>query len=55
MKLQHQNEKLAQYSRRNCVIIHGLEEINDENTNDLALNFFENNLGITGTNESDID
>ena len=32
-----------QYSRRNCHLIHGITEKNQENTDDLALEFSEEN------------
>ena len=40
---------LEQYSRRNCLLIHGVEEKDRENTDKLALDVFNNNLEINTT------
>ena len=49
-------DALEQYGRRNCLIIHGLPEADNdrENTDELACNFIQDNLKITVTT-SDID
>jgi len=36
LKLKEENETLAQCTRRNCLILHGIKEKNEENTNLLA-------------------
>ena len=53
-EMQEEFEKLAQYSRRNCLIIHGIEMKSGENTNEICKNFFETSLGIK-INNHDID
>jgi len=47
LKLKEENEKLAQYTRINCLILYGIKEEHEENTNLLAKNFFVNKLNIT--------
>ena len=53
-ELQHQNQNLenrieeqAQYSRRNCLIIHGLQVSQNESTDQLVLDTFQRCLGVT--------
>ena len=53
-ELQHQNQNLenqieeqAQYSRRNCLIVHGLQVSQNESTDQLVLDTFQRCLGIT--------
>ena len=53
-EMQEEFEKLAQYSRRNCLIIHGIEMKSGENTNEVCKNFFETSVGIK-INSHDID
>ena len=43
-----------QYSRRNCFLIHGITERNQENTDDLALEIFREKLDIEIT-QRDLD
>ena len=47
---ERQIEEMEQYSRRNCVVIHGLKHQNEENetedTDDTAIKFFKNDLNI---------
>ena len=39
-------EDLQQYSRRNCILIHGIPEEREEITDELALDIFNNKLGL---------
>ena len=39
-------EDFQQYSRRNCILIHGIPEEREENTDGLALDIFNNKLGL---------
>ena len=39
-------EDLQQYSRRNCVLIHGIPEEREEITEELALDIFNNKPGL---------
>ena len=43
-----------QYSRRNCLLIHGISETDGENTDELVLNTVQNNMEIT-LSPGDID
>ena len=45
-RLQDTVEAMEQYSRRNCIIIHGLEQKQNEDTDQLAINFFKNRLKV---------
>jgi len=54
LKLKKEYENLAQYTRRNCLIIHGIKEEDNENTNNLAKQFFSKNMEIDIA-ETDID
>ena len=45
-KLMTQQEKLAQYSRRNCLIIHGIPYTERENTDKKVVDFVNFELGI---------
>ena len=47
-------EDLQQYSRRNCILIHGIPEEREENTGELALDIFNNKLGL-GVDLSELD
>ena len=38
--------KLEQYSRRHCILIHGIAENKDENTDQQAIDFINDNLDI---------
>ena len=37
--LEKESDGREQYSRRNCILVHGIEESKDEITNDLVVNF----------------
>ena len=39
-------DDIQQYSRRNCLLVHGLKENKDESTDDLVLNLFNEKLGV---------
>ena len=45
--LENQIEEQAQYSRRNCLIVHGLQVSQNENTDQLVKDTFQRYLGIT--------
>ena len=47
-----ENESLEQYSRRNCLLFHGLKE--KENENNLIFKFIDEKLGLS-INEHDLD
>ena len=47
-------EAQEQYSRRNCLLIHGLPAEVNENTDKTVIKFLEINLGINVT-EKDLD
>ena len=44
--LEESIDQLVQYSRRNCLLIHGMEENSNEDTDKLVLNIINNDLGI---------
>ena len=39
-------DDLEQYSRRNCLVLHGVNERNDENTNEIIIKTFSEELGV---------
>ena len=39
-------DDLEQYSRRNCLILHGVNESNDENTDEILIKTFSEELGV---------
>ena len=39
-------DDLEQYSRRNCLVLHGVNESNDENTNEIIIKTFSEELGV---------
>ena len=39
-------DDLEQYSRRNCLVLHGFNESNDENTNEIIIKTFSKELGV---------
>ena len=39
-------DDLEQYSRRNCLVLHGVNENNDENTNEIIVKTFSEKLGV---------
>ena len=47
-------DRQEQYSRRNCLLIHGITEGNQKNTHDLALDIFREKLDIELT-QNDLD
>ena len=47
-------EDLEQYSRRNCLVLYGANESNDENTNEILIKTFFEELGIE-IKEDDLD
>ena len=47
-------DELEQYSRRNCLTLHGVNESNDENTNEIKIKTFSEELGVK-IKEDDID
>ena len=49
-----QQDESEQYSRRNCLIFHGLEEREEENTSETIINLCEEKLGVK-LNMKDID
>ena len=53
-KAAQENESLEQYSRRNCLLFHGLKEEENENTNNLIIKFIDEKLGLP-INEHDLD
>ena len=44
--LEESNDQQEQYSRRNCLLIHGVEENSNEDTDKLVLNIISNDLEI---------
>ena len=44
--LEESIDQQGQYSRRNCLLIHGVEENSNEDTGKLVLNIINNNLEI---------
>ena len=53
-KLAHFVDRQEQYSRRNCLLVHGTAETNDENTDDLVLKTINEKLDAEIT-ENEID
>ena len=47
-------DDLEQYSRRNCLVLHGVNESNDENTNEILIKTFSEELGVQ-IKEDDLD
>jgi len=54
IQLETKNDNLEQCSRRNCLVIHGTKEDNYKSTDELALNFFKEQLNID-LNQFEID
>ena len=52
-KLQEDVDDLEQYSRRNCLLVHGLKEEDGENTTNKVLKVFKDKLGLS-TKSSEI-
>ena len=53
-KLDHLVDRHEQCSRRNCLLVHGIAEANDENTNDLVIKTINEKLDADIT-ENQID
>ena len=53
-KLEDLVDRREQYSRRNCLLVHGIPESNDENTGDLVLKTINEKLHVEIT-ENEID
>ena len=53
-KLKEEIDNLEQYSRRNCILIHGVKESNKEVTDDLAREIFNTKLHLD-VNVQDLD
>ena len=44
--LENQLDRQEQYSRRNCILIHGIIETQDENTDDISLRTINEHLQL---------
>lgn len=53
--LENKIDQLEQYSRRNCLLIHGLKETTQEDTTDIALNLFADKLELPQIHRTEID
>ena len=53
-KLEHLVDRQEQYSRRNCLLVYGIVETNDKNTDDLVLKTINEKLDMEIT-ENEID
>ena len=53
-ELENKIDRQEQYSRRNCILIHGIAENKEENTDQQAIRFINENLDIK-IDEIDID
>ena len=42
-------DQLEQYGHRNCLVVHGIDEVPNEDTTQLVINNFAENLGVTVT------
>ena len=51
---ENQLDRQEQYSRRNCILIHGIIETQDENTDDISLRTINEHLQLELT-EKDLD
>ena len=47
-------DDLEQYLRRNCLVLHGVNESNDENTDQILIKTFFEELGVE-INDDDLD
>ena len=45
---------MEQYSRQNCLVLHGVNESNGENTNEIIIKTFSEELGVK-INKDDVD
>ena len=52
--LENQLDRQEQYSRRNCILIHGITETQDENTDDISLRTINEHLELELT-EKELD
>ena len=48
-KLEDKLDDLQQYSRRNCLLVHGIDEKPNEDTTQLALDLFNSNMNVNIT------
>ena len=48
-------DKHEQYSRRNCLLIHGIPEEKDESTDEKVMNVLNNDMNINDITKDDID
>ena len=39
-------DDFEQYSQRNCLVLHGINKSNDENTNEILIKTFSEELGL---------
>ena len=53
-ELENKIDRQEQYSRQNCILIHGIAENKEENTDQQAIDFINENLDIK-RDEIDID
>ena len=53
-KLENKIDRQEKYSRQNCILIHGIAENKEENTDQQAIDFINDNLHIK-INEIQID
>ena len=49
-----ETDDLEQYSRRNCLVLHGVNESNEENTNEIIIKTFSEEIGVE-IKEDDLD
>ena len=47
-------DDLEQYSRRNCLVLHGVNESKEENTNEIIIKTFSEEIGVE-IKEDDLD
>ena len=47
-------DNLEQYSRQNCLVLYGVNESNDKNTNEIIIKTFSEELGVE-IKENDLD
>ena len=53
-ELENVTDRQEQYSRRNCLLVHGITETKDENTDKIVIDLVNDKLGVNVT-ENDID
>ena len=54
-RLSSEIDDLEQYSRRNCLVLHRVNERNDKNTNEIIIKTFSEELGVVEIKEDDLD